>query len=269
MSTMQSCSSSTISPPDPMMAPDSFNASKSIGRSNREAGRHPPDGPPIWTALIAALPETPPPISSTTRLIDVPIGTSMSPPRLILPARANVFVPGLPAVPTPPERVRAVDQNPGHRRQGFDIVDEGRGLEQAGGRGVGGARARDSAFSFDGGDQCRFFATDKSPRPFDDLDGESPVRAEGCGAQPAGLFAAHDGLPDVFHGERIFASHEDKSAPGSDGHPGDQHAFDHPEWHGLQQHPVHERSRVSLVGIADHEGAGLVMALGGPLAGRV
>ncbi len=48
---MQSSSSRTTMPPEPMMAPASWRESKSTGRSSADSGRQPPDGPPIWTAL--------------------------------------------------------------------------------------------------------------------------------------------------------------------------------------------------------------------------
>ena len=42
---------------------------------------------------------TPPPISNTISLSVVPIGTSIRPVFLILPASENAFVPALPSVP--------------------------------------------------------------------------------------------------------------------------------------------------------------------------
>src|SRR5271165_6066204 len=60
---------------------------------------HPPEGPPVWTALILAPPGAPPPISSTIWRRVVPIGTSMRPVFAILPASAKTLVPLLLAVP--------------------------------------------------------------------------------------------------------------------------------------------------------------------------
>src|SRR3974377_502907 len=59
----------------------------------------PPEGPPVWTALILPPSGAPPPISSTISLKEVPIGTSTSPVLRILPARAKTFVPLLFSVP--------------------------------------------------------------------------------------------------------------------------------------------------------------------------
>src|SRR5208283_2139356 len=59
----------------------------------------PPDGPPVWTALILRPSGAPPPISPTICRSGVPIGTSMRPVLLIFPASANTFVPLLFSVP--------------------------------------------------------------------------------------------------------------------------------------------------------------------------
>src|SRR5437899_11889630 len=61
----------------------------------------PPDGPPVCTALILPPSGAPPPISSTILRSGVPIGTSIRPVFVILPASANTFVPLLFSVPIP------------------------------------------------------------------------------------------------------------------------------------------------------------------------
>src|SRR5271157_2389340 len=61
-STIQVSSSMMIIPPDPIMDPASARLSKSTGRSIMELGRHPPDGPPVWTALSFLFPGIPSPI---------------------------------------------------------------------------------------------------------------------------------------------------------------------------------------------------------------
>ena len=58
-----------------------------------------PDGPPICTALNCRPSGTPPPMSSTICRTVTPMGTSMSPPRTTLPARAKTLAPLLVAVP--------------------------------------------------------------------------------------------------------------------------------------------------------------------------
>ena len=55
---------------------------------------HPPEGPPVCTALnfFSGL-ERPPPMSNTISPIVVPMGTSAKPLLLIFPAKANTLVP--------------------------------------------------------------------------------------------------------------------------------------------------------------------------------
>ena len=65
----------------------------------KSAGMQPPEGPPVCTALNPLPSSTPPPMSSMMVRSRVPMGTSMSPVRLILPARAKVLVPRLLSVP--------------------------------------------------------------------------------------------------------------------------------------------------------------------------
>ena len=60
---------------------------------------HPPEGPPVWTALRALSPDIPPPISYTICLRVMPKGTSTRPVRLTLPTKAKVLVPLLSSVP--------------------------------------------------------------------------------------------------------------------------------------------------------------------------
>ena len=71
-----------------------------MARSNRPAGMQPPDGPPVCTALIRALPTGPPPMSLTIRSMVMPMGTSTRPVFLILPTRLKILVPVFPLVPT-------------------------------------------------------------------------------------------------------------------------------------------------------------------------
>src|SRR5690348_7295369 len=59
----------------------------------------PPDGPPVCTAMIFPPSGAPPPMSSTIERNAVPMGTSISPVFLILPASANTLVPLLFSVP--------------------------------------------------------------------------------------------------------------------------------------------------------------------------
>ena len=70
-----------------------------MGVSRCFSVRQPPDGPPVWTALNFLPFLMPPPMSNITSRRVVPMGTSMRPTLLTLPARANTFVPLLFSVP--------------------------------------------------------------------------------------------------------------------------------------------------------------------------
>src|SRR4030042_2060666 len=72
-----------------------------MGRLSREAGMHPPDGPPVWAALNFFPPGTPPPMSKMIRSRVMPMGTSTRPVLLIFPAKAKILVPLLFSVPSP------------------------------------------------------------------------------------------------------------------------------------------------------------------------
>jgi len=93
-STMQVSSSTTIMPPEPIVAPAAVNESKSTGVFSAEAGRHPPRGPPVCTALNGLPLGMPPPTSKMISPREIPMGTSISPVLLILPVRAKIAVPG-------------------------------------------------------------------------------------------------------------------------------------------------------------------------------
>ncbi len=54
---------------------------------------HPPEGPPICTALKRLPSRMPPPMPKMTSRSVSPIGISTRPPRRILPVRANTLVP--------------------------------------------------------------------------------------------------------------------------------------------------------------------------------
>ena len=64
-----------------------------MGVSRCFSVRQPPEGPPVCTALNFLPPLMPPPISYIISRNVIPIGTSMRPTLLILPASANTLVP--------------------------------------------------------------------------------------------------------------------------------------------------------------------------------
>ena len=60
---MHVSSSITIMPPEPIIESSSVSRSKSTGSSRNLAGMHPPEGPPVCTALNARSSRMPPPMS--------------------------------------------------------------------------------------------------------------------------------------------------------------------------------------------------------------
>ena len=98
---MQVSSSTTIMPPEPITAPAAVSESKSTGVFRAEAGRQPPSGPPVCTALNCLPFGTPPPMSKMISPSGMPIGTSIRPVLLTLPVRAKMAVPGDLAGPMP------------------------------------------------------------------------------------------------------------------------------------------------------------------------
>src|SRR5664280_1558633 len=100
----------TIIPPEPMYEPSFWRCSYVIGVSNSRAGIRPPDGPPVWTALMGLSEAEPPQIPSTTCRSVTPIGISTSPACLTLPVTAKTLVPvelpmPMPANHSPPRRM--------------------------------------------------------------------------------------------------------------------------------------------------------------------
>src|SRR4030042_3976707 len=99
-STIQVSSSITIMPPEPMIAPTLGSSSKSTLISRYSSGIHPPDGPPVCTALNFLPLGMPPPMSKTISRRLMPMGTSTRPVLRISPTRGKTLVPLQLSVPT-------------------------------------------------------------------------------------------------------------------------------------------------------------------------
>ena len=120
----------------------------------RTGGRKPPDGPPTSTAL-----STGPSLTGASRWRRrgsrwsvVPVGTSRMPGCGTLPVICTRVVPGSSESPISAIRGRAVDDDPGHRRERLDVVDHRRlpcrpRSDGKGGRWSGCARRSSSARS--------------------------------------------------------------------------------------------------------------------------
>ncbi len=90
---MQVRSFITIIPPEPIIDPASVRESKSTFMSRRLAGRQPPEGPPVCTALNSLPSGIPPPTSSMISRKVIPMGTSTRPVLRISPTKEKTLVP--------------------------------------------------------------------------------------------------------------------------------------------------------------------------------
>src|SRR6516225_4874141 len=122
---------------------------------------HPPDGPPVCTALMSLPSGAPPPISSTMVRNVIPIGTSTRPVLRTLPARENTLVPRL--LPTP---MLAYQSGP-RRSIGVTLENVSTllirvAVPQARFAGIRRPRPRRAAPPFNRRHQRGFFAADKS-----------------------------------------------------------------------------------------------------------
>ena len=168
-STMQVSSSITIMPPEPIIEPASVSASKSTGRSRSDSGRHPPEGPPVCTALNFLPFGTPPPMSKMISRSVIPMGTSTRPVLLTLPTRENIFVPLLPPhgfALTSPVPIFVYQSTPAendlrHVRPRLDVVEHGRLLPEPLLDRVNVLRARLARLAFERGHERRRFAADE------------------------------------------------------------------------------------------------------------
>ncbi len=96
----------------------------------------------------------------------MPMGTSIRPPRRILPARAKTLVPLLFSVPKAAKARGAVAEDPGNEGERFDVVDQRGLVPEPHSAGYGGRRRGMPRRPFDGGQQRGLLAADEGPRAF-------------------------------------------------------------------------------------------------------
>ena len=166
-STMQEVSSITIMPPDPMIEPTWRKRLVIDGHVEELLGDAAAGGPaglhgfellPIGNAAAD--------VEDDLAQRSMPIGTSISPVLLTLPARAKTLVPLLFSVPMPANHSPPSLDNRRDVGEGFDVVDQrGAAPEARLPRGIGRARPRLPALAFDRGDQRRLFAADERAGP--------------------------------------------------------------------------------------------------------
>ena len=112
------------------------------------------------------------------------------------------------------------------------------------------AWARFTPFALDRGDQRRFLTADERPGALAYFQIEREIRAEDVRTQEAELTRLGDGNIQVLYRDRVFGPAVDIAQAGARGVGCDDHAFQHRVRVAFQHAPVHERTRVALVGIA-------------------
>ncbi len=148
-------------------------------------------------------------------------------------------------------RVGAIEYDPGHIGEGFDIVDTGGEIPESFDGRKRGANPRHSTAAFDRFHQRGFFPAHESSGPFLYLDGEMEVRAADFFSQKALCVGLLDGNLQPLNGLGILGSNINVAFVRADGVAGDEHAFQNGMRVAFQNAAIHERAGISFVGIAD------------------
>ena len=219
--------------------------------SRGSAGRQPPDGPPICTALNFL-----PPLDAAAdveddvaqrrahRHLDEAAVDDLAGEAEDLGALARVVAVGGVA-----GRPRAMIQR--HVGQRLDVVDDGRLAAEAADRGERRPRARHAALALDRGDQRGLLAADERAGALLDLEVEVQAAAEDVVAEQAALLRRLDRHAQALDGERVLGAHVDVAVVGADGVAADDHALEHGVRVAVHHRRVHERAGVALVAVAD------------------
>jgi hypothetical protein len=112
-------------------------------------------------------------------------------------------------------------------------------------------RTRLTALALDGGHESRLLAAHEGTRALGDVDVEAEVGAQDVLAQQAVVAAGLDGDAEPLQSQRILGSTVDVAFIGPDGACPDHHALEHRVGNALQDAPVHQRTRVTLIGVAE------------------
>src|SRR5437667_233982 len=146
--------------------------------------------------------------------------------------------------------LRAVRENPGNGREGYDVVDDRRLPEQT----LDGRERRPHphfpAPALETLEHRGLFAADVGARAEADLELEALTRAGDIAAEVAGLVGRGDGGAERPQGMRVLGAQINVALGGADRDAGDGHALDEREGIPLHQHAVGEGARVALVGVA-------------------
>ena len=143
-----------------------------------------------------------------------------------------------------------------HDRQQVDqrlhVVDRGRLAEQARLGRIGRLAARLAAKSLQRVEQRGLFAADVGAGTAPHFDVEVNPEAHDVAPEQAPAARLRDGMQQAAGGQRVLAANVQVAGGGADGEAGDHQGLDHGERILLHHHPVLERTRLRLVGVAHH-----------------
>ncbi len=194
----------------------------------------------------------PPPMSSTISRTVMPIGTSIRPPRAILPASENTLVPFERSVPSAANAAGALADDPRHAGERLDVVDERRLPPEPRLRRVRRPQPRHAPVPLQRLDERRLLAADERARALAHLQREAERAAEDPFAQQAGRGCGLDGRAHVPHRDRVLAPDVEEPLAGADRVGGNGQALDDAKRVAFEDGAIHERAGIALVAVADH-----------------
>ena len=154
------------------------------------------------------------------------------------------------------------------RREGLDVVDDGRLRVEAFHGRERGLDTRHAALAFETLDERALFTADVRAGAAVDDDLEIESRALDVGAEESLGLGVGNRLVEPFVAEGELAAEVDEREVTADRKRSDRDAFDERVRIQLDEHPILERGRLAFVGV-DHEVAGEgVRGEEGPLGGR-
>ena len=145
----------------------------------------------------------------------------------------------------------AVADDVGDVCPGFHVVYVGGFAPEALVGREGRPRVRHPPFALNGGHQGGLLAADEGAGPFLDVQVEGEVRPHDVVADEAVLSRLGDGAPEPFDRQGVFGAAVDVALVGAYGVGAQHHALYYRVGVALEERPVHERTRVALVGVAD------------------
>ena len=143
-----------------------------------------------------------------------------------------------------------VGQDGGNGRQGLDVVQHRRLLEQAALDAADILGPRLAHLALDRIHKCRGLAAHEGAAAAHDVQVQLVVAAHDALAQDAGSVGVVDSALDMLARQRVLVADVEHTRLGADGQRADDHALDNGMGAALHRGAVHERARVALVAVA-------------------